>query len=432
MSTLSRRRFLVSVALTTLGGLLMSCGAGTGSGGAALAEARSSKPRQGNPLLAPNDLRAFAAGHNAFGLDLYGRLRAGGGNLFFSPYSIAQVLTMTSAGARGQTLQQMAQTLHSALPQEQLHPAANALDQALTNRGAQQDGFKLEIANSVWGQSGHTFLPEFLDVLATNYGAGLRLLDFKAAPDSARTTINAAIAQQTHDKIKDLLPPGSVNALTRMVLANAIYFNAKWVAPFAKEATHDGPFNLDQGGPVMLPMMSHQAMYFYAAGQGYQAIALPYRGGVSMVVLLPDAGQIAAFETGLDSARLQAILDSLSPQDVALTLPKFEHHSASISLKDQLIALGMADAFDAQAADFSGMDGTRDLYISDGIHKAMVRVDEDGTEAAAATAVTMETTAARVDPPLTLTIDRPFVFVIRDDATGALLFLGRIVNPKAA
>src|SRR5258706_373376 len=267
MATISRRRFLVSAGLTALGGLLMSCGASTGGSGAALAEARSSKPRQGNPQLAPGDVRAFAAGHNAFGLDLYGRLRAGGGNLFFSPYSIAQVLTMTSAGARGQTLQQMAQTLHAAFPQERLHPAANALDQALTNRGAGQDGFKLEIANTVWGQSGHTFLPEFLDVLAANYGAGLRLLDFVAAPDSARTTINAAIAQQTHDKIKDLLPPGSINALTRMVLANAIYFNAKWVAPFAKDATHDGPFNLDHGGPVTVPMMSHQAMYPYAAGR---------------------------------------------------------------------------------------------------------------------------------------------------------------------
>ncbi len=206
MTILSRRRFLVSAGLTALGSLLMSCGA---AGGAALAEARSSKPRQSDPQAAPDDLQAFAVSHNAFGLGLYGLLRGGGGNLFFSPYSIAQVLTMTSAGARGQTLAQMAQALHASLPPERLHPAANALDQALTNRGAEQDGFKLEIANSIWGQSGHTFLPEFLDTLATNYGAGLQLLDFQAAPDSARATINSTIAQQTHDKIKDLLPPAA-------------------------------------------------------------------------------------------------------------------------------------------------------------------------------------------------------------------------------
>jgi serpin B len=216
-----------------------------------------------------------------------------------------------------------------------------------------------------------------------------------------------------------------------MVLANAIYFNAKWVAPFAKESTRDGTFNPDQGGAVTTPMMTNQAHYSYAAGQGYQAITLPYRGGVSMLVLVPDAGQLSAFEAGLDDTRLQTILHGLATREVQLTLPKFEYHSNSISLRSQLVALGMADAFDPSAADFSGMDGQRDLFIGDGYHKAMVRVDEDGTEAAAATAVNMQATAARVDPPLTLTIDRPFVFLIRDDATGALLFIGRIVNPKA-
>jgi len=355
----------------------------------------------------------------------------GGGNLFFSPYSIAQVLTMTSAGARGQTAQQMAQALHSAFPQERLHPAANALDQALISRGAGKDGFRLEIANSIWGQQGFVFQPEFLDTLATNYGAGLRLLDFKTAPEPSRATINAMIAQQTHGKITDLLPAGSIKNLTRLVLANAIYFNAKWVTPFAKESTRDGTFNPDQGGAVTTPMMTNQANYSYMAGQSYQAITLPYRGGVSMLMLVPDAGQLSAFEAGLDAARLQTTLDGLATREIVLTLPKFEYHSESISLRSQLSALGMADAFDPDAADFSGMDGKRDLFISDGFHKAMVRVDEDGTEAAAATVVNMQATSALADPPLALTIDRPFVFLIRDDATGALLFMGRIVNPKA-
>jgi serpin B len=425
MSTISRRRFLATLGLTALSGLLAACG---GSDSAAT-EARSDKPRQKAPQVTPEDVKAFAAGHNRFGLAMYHQL--GGGNLFFSPYSIAQVLTMTSAGARGQTAQQMAQTLHSAFVQERLHPAANALDQALSSRGAGEDAFHLEIANSIWGQQGFSFQPDFLDTLATNYGAGLRLLDFKAASEPSRATINAAIAQQTHDKITNLLPAGSIDANTRLVLANAIYFNAKWAAPFEKENTRDGTFNPDAGGAVTVPMMTHQANYSYMAGQGYQAIALPYRGGVSMLVLVPDAGQLKAFESGLDDARLQATLDGLANRQVLLTMPKFEYHSDSISLKQQLIALGMADAFDPDAADFSGMDGKRDLYIGDGFHKAMVRVDEEGTEAAAATAVNMVATSAMIEPPLTLTIDRPFVYLIRDDATGALLFMGRIVNPKA-
>jgi serpin B len=424
MPTISRRSFLATLGFAALGGLLAACGGSI----SAAAEARSDKPRQSAPPVAPEDMNAFAAGHNRLGLDMYRQL--GAGNLFFSPYSIAQVLTMTSAGARGQTLAQMAQALHSALPQERLHPAANALDQALTSRGSGDDGFKLEIANSIWGQQGFAFQPAFLDTLATNYGAGLKLLDFKTAPEPSRATINTAIAQQTHDKITDLLPAGSIDADTRMVLANAIYFNAKWAAPFEKDNTRDGTFTPEQGGTVTVPMMTHQAGYNYLAGQGFQAISLPYRGGVSMLVLLPDAGQLSAFEAGLDEARLQSTLDGLANRLVLLTMPKFEYHSSSISLKQQLVALGMADAFEPSAADFSGMDGQRDLFIGDGFHKAMVRVDEEGTEAAAATAVNMQATSAMVDPPLELTIDRPFVYLIRDDATGALLFMGRVVNPK--
>jgi serpin B len=435
----------VGAGLTALSGLLMNCGinsdttAGVGTPQvlptedpfSAVPAARSDKPRVGNPRVTPADVQAFAAGHNAFGLGLYGLLRTGAGNLFFSPYSIAQVLTMTSAGARGQTAQQMAQTLHSAFPQAQLHPTANALDQALTSRGAEQDAFKLEIANSIWGQSGHSFLPEFLDVLAANYGAGLRLLDFKAAPEAARTTINDVIARQTHDKIKDLLPQGSVDDMTRLVLANAIYFNAKWTQPFFQADTHDGTFTPDQGGPVTVPMMKREILIPYMAGQGFQAIRLAYRGGVSMVLMLPDAGQLAAFEAGLNMAKLQSILDGQSQHDVVLALPKFEYRSDSISLKDQLIALGMVDAF-GLSADLSGVDGTGGLYVSDVVHKAMLRVDEEGTEAAAASAVLIATASPPPPQQVILTIDRPFVFVIRDDTTGALLFLGRMVNPKTA
>ena len=424
MRSLSRRRFLAGVGFAALSGLLISCGGSAG----AVAEARSGKPRQRDPQASPEDVRAYAAGHNAFGLALYSQLRGASGNLFFSPYSIAQALTMASAGARGNTAQQMTRTLHSAFPQERLHPAANALDLALSGRGAGQEGFRLEIANSVWGQRDYTFRPEFLDLLATNYDAGLRLLDFKAAPDSARATINATIAQQTQDKIKDLLPPGSVDDMTRMVLANAIYFNARWVAPFPKENTADRPFHLDDGGTITVPLMRLRKVLRYTEGQGYQAVALPYKGGVSMIVLLPSAGGLTAFEQQLSAERLQGILGELKESDLILTLPKFAYQSDSVSLRQALTQLGLADAFIPDTADFSGMDGSRNLYLKDAYHKAMVRVDEDGTEAAAATGLVMEAVSA----PPTMTVDRPFVFAIRDDETGALLFIGRVVNPKVA
>jgi serine protease inhibitor len=357
-------------------------------------------------------------------------LRGSNENLFFSPYSIAQVLTMISAGARNQTAQKMAQTLHSAFPQQRLHPVANALDLALTSRGTGQEGFHLEIANTVWGPRDLKLQPEFLDLLATNYGAGLRLLDFVANPEPARAAINATIAQQTHDKIQDLLPQGSINSNTRLVLANAIYFNAKWVQPFFQPDTSQGLFNLDKGGQVSVPMMARELMIPYAAGQGYQAITLQYQGGVSMVVLLPDAGRLTAFESELNAAKLQTILDGLSLSDVVLRMPKFEYRSSSISLNQSLNKLGMVDAFD-ERADFSGINGTGGLYISDCLEKAMVRVDEDGTEAAAASAVMVATASPAPPTQVTLTIDRPFIFLIRDDQTGTLLFMGRILNPTA-
>lgn len=429
MSTLSRRRFLSGVGLTALGGLLASCGIGT----SAVPEARSSKQRQRDPQTAPDDVRALAAGHNAFGLAFYQLLRGDAGNLFVSPYSIAQALTMLSAGARGNTAQQIAQVLHSAFPPERLHPVANALDLALGSRGASQDGFQLEIANSIWSQRNYTFRPEFLDMLAVNYGAGLRLLDFASAPDAARATINATIAQQTHDKIHDLLPPGSIDSLTRMVLANAIYFNAKWVAPFAKRETVDSPFHLDDGSTVTVPLMHQIENLRYTQSPDYQAVALPYRSDVSMLVLLPRAGGLADFEQRLSIDQLQAIQGQLTANNIALALPKFTYHSASISLRQALTRLGMADAFSAGAADFSGMDGTRNLHLDDVYHQAVVRVDEEDTEAAAATGGGVAAVAAPTSAPpiiFTMIVDRPFIFAIQDDATGALLFMGRIVNPQ--
>lgn len=421
MSTLSRRRFLAGMSLAALSGILASCGAG--------AETRSSKARQRSPQASPDDVRAFAAGHNTFGLALYQLLCGNAGNLFFSPYSIAQAFTMVSAGARGNTAKQMAEVLHSAFPQERLHPAANALDLALTSRRTAQDDFQLEVANSIWGQRDYTFRPEFLDLLAENYGAGLRTIDFRSAPEAARQSINGAVAEQTHDKIKDLLPPDSIDAQTALVLANAIYFNAKWQSPFESYRTGDQPFHLEGGGTVTAPLMGLEGSLRYAKTADYQAVALPYQGGVSMLVLLPREGAMADFERGLNAELLQIIQQSLAVTFMGLRLPKFTLHSPSISLRQALTQLGMADAFDEAKADFSGIDGMQRLFLSNAFHQAMVRVDEQGTEAAAATALVG--IPASGPPGTQMIVDRPFVFAIQDDPTGALLFMGRIVNPQA-
>lgn len=419
---LSRRRLLAGVGLGALGGLLAGCGARP----AASAEARSRKARERDPQVSPPDLRAYAAGHNAFGLALFGLLRRGPGNLFFSPYSLAQALTQLSAGARGATAQQLAQTLRAAFPQARLHSAANALDQSLAGRG--QQGFRLDQANSLWGQRDHTFRPELLDLLATNYGAGLRLLDFERQPEPARAAINAAVAQQTQDAIQELLPPGSITARTRLVLANAIAFSARWVSPFPKPKTGDGPFTLADGSAVTVPLMHQRGVFRHTAQPDYQAVSLPYHGDVSMLVLLPPPGGLDAFERGLSPERLQAILESLKESELILTLPRFAYRPPSASLRAPLEQLGISDAFDMTRADLSGLDGTSSLYVSDLYHQGLVRVDEEGTEAAAASGVVMELVSA----PPSMTVDRPFVFAIRDDDTGALLFLGRVANPAAA
>ena len=395
---------------------------------------QSDKERVTSPEVAVPDLAGLAKGNGAFALDLYHTLRKDRGNLFYSPYSISVALAMTYAGARGETERQIADALHYSLPQGRLHPAFNALDLALASRGEgaqgkDEEGFRLHIANAIWGQTGYTFLSEFLDVLAVNYGAGLKLVDFVAAPEQARLTINDWVSEQTEGRIEDLIPAGAIDALTRLVLTNAIYFNAAWSMPFQEELTEDDPFHLLDGGEVTVPMMKQTESFRYTAGKGYQAVELPYDGReLSMVLLVPETGKFEAFEDSLDVDRVESILENLAPTQVALSMPKFEIES-SFSLVDALAALGMPDAFSADA-DFSGMTGNRKVFISDVVHKAFVSVDEAGTEAAAATAVIMKLTAAPAEP-VRVTIDRPFIFAIRDIQTNALLFVGRVIEPGA-
>jgi len=395
---------------------------------------KSDKERITSPDVSTSEQASLVEGNSAFAFELYQELKEKEGNLFYSPYSISLALAMTYAGARGETAEQMAATLQFMLEQKRLHPAFNWLDAELATRGEgaagkDGEGFRLNIVNAIWGQKDYEFLPDFLDVLAENYGAGLRILDFITEAEKSRVAINDWVSGQTEGRIKDLIPQGAIDEWTRLVLTNAIYFNAAWEHTFDEDMTADGPFYLLDGGQVTVPMMKQTESFGYTKGEGYQAVELLYDGGeLSMVILLPEAGNFEAFEAGLQAQQVSDIISGLQPTEVALTMPRFEFDS-EFSLKDTLADMGMPIAF-SSGADFSGMTGNPELFISDVVHKAFVAVDEDGTEAAAATAVIMPTSAAP-EPAVEVTIDRPFVFLIRDIETGAILFVGRVLNPRA-
>ena len=402
-------------------------------------ELRSEKQRVTSPDLAPSDMRDLVAGNTAFAFDLYQALSAEDGNLFYSPYSISLALAMTYAGARGETERQMANTLQLTLSQDRLHSAFNGLDLELASRGegaqgTDEEGFRLNIVNALWGQEDFEFLPEFLDLVAENYGAGLKLVDFINAAEDSRIVINDWVSEQTEGRIEDLIPQDVIDEFTRLVLTNAIFFNAAWLNPFTENQTKDGAFHLLDGGEVTAPMMRRTASFGLAQGDGYQALELPYDGGeLSMVILLPDTGRFEGFESSLDADLVRTITEGLVPTRLALTMPEFELESA-FRLVDTLGAMGMPVAFISsfgpctpETADFSGMTGTCELFITEIVHKAFVSVDEAGTEAAASTAVVLGIESL----PPSVTIDRPFVFLIRDIETGAILFVGRVADPSA-
>jgi len=426
----------VMMTLTLLVASAAGCApAGPSDGSSVQAQAvQSDQERVTAPDVEDDVLQDLVSGNTAFAFDLYQAIRSNESNVFYSPYSISLALAMTYAGARSATARQMADTLHFALAQDRLHPAFNALDQRLASRGRgasgrDGEGFRLSIANSIWGQRDYTFLDEFLDVLAQNYGAGLRLLDFAKAPDDSRVVINDWVADETEDRITDLLPEDSITPLTRLVLTNAIYFNAAWKHAFEEDLTEDGPFHLLDGDQVTVPMMSQAETFGYAEGIGFQAVELPYDGDeLSMLILLPADGQFDDFASTLDAELWDSIVGMMAWEQVYLTMPKFTYE-ARLGLAEVLANLGMPDAF-GMDADFSGMDGTRDLFISGVFHKAFVAVDEAGTEAAAATAVVISL-KAMPGMPREVSIDRPFLFAIRDIETGAILFVGHVVNPAA-
>jgi serpin B len=397
--------------------------------------AASALPRQTAPAVAPDELRQLVAGNNSFAFDLYQALRQEeDGNLFYSPYSISIALAMTYAGARDETERQMAQTLHYRLGQAALHPTFNALDQQLTGTAAGGEGgdgtFHLSIANSLWGQEGFPWRQEYLDTIALNYGAGLHLVDYTndRRREEARQAINHWVAEETEDKIRDLIAPGILDDLTRLVLANAIYFKGEWEQPF-DGGTRDGDFQRLDGRIVTVPMMSRRSHTRIATGAGYQAVELTYKGErAHMIVLLPEVGHFESFAQELTAVQLEQIIAALETVDLNLTMPKFTF-AAEFSLGRTLVQMGMPDAFDDSAADFAAMyvreQEPRRLFITHVIHKAFVAVDEIGTEAAAATAVVMGIESM----PELITVDRPFLFVIRDLESGTILFVGRVLDP---
>lgn len=396
------------------------------------------------------DTKRLAANNNAFAFDLYRQVRGKSGNLVFSPFSISTALGMTYAGARGETQQQMAKTLHFTMPQQNLHAGFKTLKQSLTSRGGKDaasyaqmiqrygepgqkpdpNAFQLRIANSLWGQQDYRFLPAFLDLVKGAYGAGLQKADFKRNPEGARKAINAWVERETKKKIKNLVPQGAIDTMTRLVLANAIYFKDQWEEPF--DTARPGSFTLLDGKKTKADMMSQEEDFLYAAGQNWQAVELPYKfGNVSMVVILPERKSFKQFEAGLSNQTVQTMIGKLSERKVNLTMPKFKFEQ-EMGLKDTLSAMGMSVAFKPGIADFTGMDGVKgNLFISAVIHKAMIAVDEKGTEAAAATAVLMAMSAMPMPTePVKFVADHPFIFLIRDRESGSVLFLGRVMNPK--
>jgi serpin B len=378
----------------------------------------------------PSQTQALVDSNTAFACELYAQLKPSPGNLFFSPYSISTALAMTYAGARGNTETQMAQVLHLGQDQPAVHRAFGELQRQLAEAD-QQKGIQLSLANALWAQQGHPFLPAFLNIGKDDYQASLNLADFKTGADIARREINGWVARKTRDKIQDILPPGSLDSATRLVLANAIYFKGVWAATFRKTGTYPQPFHLSTTSQTDVPLMHHLDDVRYMETDDFQAVELPYSGNVlSMVILLPrqinGCGQL---EDRLTPALLSDSLAQMKMQKVDIYLPRFKAESG-FALNATLASMGMSDAFGLKA-DFSGMDGSRRLSISGVFHKAWVEVNEEGTEAAAATVVGLFERSARKPPPPppVFRADHPFVFFIRDTRSGSVMFLGRLADP---
>ncbi len=384
-----------------------------------------------------DDQRTAAQGLNQLGLDLYARVRTQPRNVALAPGSIALAFGMTEAGARGDTLAEMRRVLHSGLDAPRQAAALGALSARFN--GQLGDGVTARVANRLFGHTRYTFEEPYLALTRSAFAAPLERTDFTRSA-AAREHINAWVAEQTMDKIRDLLPAPAITGETRLVLVNAMYLRAPWATAFPAHATRDDAFFVDGTTSTPLPTMSREASLRTATGPGFKVVEIPYRGDqLAMDIFLPDArNAVAAMESELTAARLTSTFAALAPTQVALRLPRFRVETPSLSLRDAFRALGMTTAFDAGRADFTGIANPPTpadrLVISDAFHKVFVEVNEAGTEAAAATAVVMARRGL-IRPPPTPTpfvVDHPFVFVIRDVTNGAVLFMGRVVDPRGA
>jgi serpin B len=382
-----------------------------------------------NPSSAASDalLASIVSGDSQFGFDLYRVLRTEPGNLFISPYSISTALSMLLAGTRGDTAQELGGALGVGGDLEAWHVGRNRLELELIALSGLElpdnpDAvpLTLEPTNGFFGRTGYPFKQPFLDTLAANYGAGAQSVDFSRS-EEARAAINEWVAQRTRDRIQELLPQGFVDSMTVAVLVNAIYFKANWLQTFNPDMTRAADFHLLDGGVSDVQMMRSNNKMQYAAGDGWQAVELPYAGGASMLVIVPDVGQFGAIEAALDATFIDSLGDAMSEHQVLLGLPRWETES-ELDLIPPLEALGIELIFGG--GDLTGI-ADAGLFVSGVQHAANITVDEKGTEAAAATAIAVRENAA---PPVTLNVDRPFIYLIRDDANGEILFLGRLIE----
>jgi serpin B len=397
--------------------------------------------RDTSPDAPADDISQLVADNNAFAFDLYHQVASEqDGNLIFSPYSISLAFAMVYAGARGDTEQQMAEVLHYSLPQERLHPAFNTLDLKLQPvepppptptpypYSNPPDPLVLNIASTVWGQHGFPFEADYLEILALNYGAGLQSVDFAADSEGARRSINQWVSDATEDRIEEIAAPGTIDSETKVVLANAIYFNGEWDYPFTENETHSAPFRRLDGSEVDATMMVNNFTVLKCGrGATFHAVELGYGGPAAMLLLLPDEGAFPAFESALNASIFHEVSTTLQPTNsLTLTMPRYDFE-AELDLVQSLKGMGLTAPF--SNADFSGIS-SGGLVIDAAVHKATIAVDEQGTEATGATMIAMTTSLMASACGQDVVAVRPFIFTIYDTDSGTILFLGRVLDPS--
>jgi serpin B len=385
-----------------------------------------------NQTVYPLNATELSQANNQFAFDLYSRYKDDEGNIFFSPWSISSAFAMTYEGAQGQTADEIRNVFHFPSDLQSMETQYQSMN-ALLNR--EDKPYTLWNANSLWVEKTVQLDDDYASRMQAYYGGQASPLDFKNAPEQSRITINDWVEDKTNDRIKDLLPQGSVSPLTRLVIANAIYMKTNWSSPFEKESTYEEDFRLGSGEAVKVEMMHQRSRFNYGETEDLQILEMPYAGDeLSMLVILPKedilGGKMETVEDSLTPQNLDEWKNGMKIEDVRLTFPKYRIET-EYGLKEQLVEMGMPTAFGSEA-DFGGIGLEEDLFISEAYHKAFVAVDEEGTEAAAATAVVIAATSMPVEqpPPKIFTADHPFIFVIQEKSTGNILFLGRVSDPR--